>query len=242
MKKSVTTIVILAMLFSMLICGCDFRHKERIEYHEGVEDLERYILDELGDYIWVVNFEKDVPQVPPQQYEPGVAVMNIAFRTRYIYYKSETSRITPIQVIEQVRDLYNQYVSDCSNYNLSGYLVRIRFSVPIDYTPPYEEYAILSNEDYETAKITGDKLTTISLYEPKYMITDYSYPFGQWDELYHITDLEIAELDNYATMDRIIEVADNMPFLKYIVVKDQQTADQASTLRPNVKFVSLSGG
>ena len=40
-------------------------------------------------------------------------------------------------------------------------------------------------------------------------------------------------------MDQIIEVADNMPYLKYIAVKDQDTADEASGLRPDMKFVSV---
>ena len=47
-------------------------------------------------------------------------------------------------------------------------------------------------------------------------------------------------MDEDNSMDQIIEVADNMPYLKYIAVKDQDTADEASRLRPDMKFVGIS--
>ena len=68
----------------------------------------------------------------------------------------------------------------------------------------------------------------------------YYYPFGEWNYFYKISDIRIVTMNKEYSMDQILEVADNMPFLKYIVVKDQQTADQATALRPNVKFVSVS--
>ena len=239
--KRVLVILIIVVFIQSLSFGCDPRHKEIPEYHEEIRELEEYVLDDLGNYIFFSSYERDAVQYPPEKNETGLAYITICFKKSYIYgYNCETER-SPVQIVETVRRRYNQYVSEHENFVLSGYIVKILFSVPIDYNTPYEEYAILSNEDYETAKITGDKLTTISLYEPRYIGLDYTYPFGQWDECYQITDLEIAELDNNATIDRIIEVADNMPFLKYIVVKDQQTADQASALRPDVKFVSVSG-
>ena len=242
MKKSVIAIVSLAIFFSMVFIGCDFRHKERTEYHEGVEDLERYILDDLGDYIHIYSFQKDAWTYSSEERDVDLCYINVIYRESYINDSSKTSDISPIEIVEMVREKYNEFISTNPNDVLSGHMVRVVFSVPIDYYPPEEKYAIISNESSESNIITGDKLTTIRLYEPIYTSLDYTYPFGQWDEFYHITDLEIAELDTYATMDQILEVADNMPFLKYIVVKDQQTADQASALRPDVKFVSVSGG
>ena len=35
------------------------REPEQV-YHEKVEDLERYIIDKLGDYIIIINYSDDV--------------------------------------------------------------------------------------------------------------------------------------------------------------------------------------
>jgi len=77
------------------------------------------------------------------------------------------------------------------------------------------------------------------MHSPKYNDA-YSFPFGDWDYYYKNGGIDVAQMDENSTMDQIIEVADNMPYLKYIAVKDQAVADEASKLRPDVKFVSLS--
>ena len=57
--------------------------------------------------------------------------------------------------------------------------------------------------------------------------------------MYGRSGIETAAMtDN--SYDQIIEVADNIPQLKKIIVHDQQMVDRVSDMRPNVNFVSAA--
>ena len=47
----VACIVLLAMLFNLVGCVRYVKIKKQTEYHEGVSEVEEYVLSELGDYI-----------------------------------------------------------------------------------------------------------------------------------------------------------------------------------------------
>lgn len=57
--------------------------------------------------------------------------------------------------------------------------------------------------------------------------------------MYGQSDVETAAMtDN--SYDQIIEVTDNMPQIKKIIVHDQQMVDAVSAMGPNVNFVSAT--
>ena len=237
MKKSI--IVIISIILSVCIFfGCYYPRERSQVYHENVEDIERYIVDELGDYIIIDGFDPDVYYEPSSRFNGKIAEWYICFRRSYINDEAKTKTVTPISIIERVRFLYNQYVSSHEDYYLDGSVVEMRFNILDNNTPAYVPYAKTTNWDFENVQPSGRELNSVCLLRPD---SNHNYPFafGEWDYYYVHQDIEIAQMDEDSSMDQIIEVADNMPYLKYIAVKDQDTADEASRLRPDVKFVSV---
>ena len=241
-KKSIlSALTIIIALISFTSC-LNLTDKKQTDYHEEIEDLERYILEDLGECIKIYSFEKDAPQYPSDKYEEGLAYINIQFKEDYITDNSWTSKVSPDYIINTVRERYNRYVDENKDYVLSGYVVKVVFCVPIEYAYPYGDYALISNEDYLENSSYGNHLSVLRLSVPIINDNNKDIRFGEWRDFYDESDIAVAVVEDSDSMEHIIEIADNMPFLKYIVVKDHQTADQATALRPNVKFVSVSGG
>lgn len=240
-KKCISYIVILSTL--VYICfasGCYWvwlYRGDRQEYHENVEDLERYILDELGGYIHFYGFDSDCYYPSSSKFSGRMAVLYIAFDRRYINNEYRTTLTSPISIIERIRILYNKYIHDHNNKYLEDCIVSIHIEAPRSSKPPSYRFAEISNLDFETWQPSGKELTTVELYN-SYYGEPLSFAYGEWDYFYDCSDIVIACM-NESTLDQIIEVADNMPFLKYIAVRDHYTVHKASELRPDVKFVSL---
>ena len=239
MKK--TLIVYLSIVLWVLgVTGC-YIHREPVqEYHEQVENIERYIVDRLGEFIIIESFDPDVYRHSSANYKGNYALWTIRFREDYIFDEVKTKEMPPVSIVEQVRVLFNQYTNENRDYNLNDYVVKFSFYLPRYKNPPFEEYAVISNWDFENWKPSGRELNTVCMHNPKYNDA-YSFPFGDWDYYYKNGGIDVALMDENSTMDQIIEVADNIPDLKYIAVKNQAVADEASKLRPNVKFVGLLG-
>ena len=199
------------------------------QYHEDICDLEKYILSEFGEYILF-------DEVNVRTGNSRFVDVRIRFLRQYIYDTNKTNALSPIQVANKVREKYNEYIRENPDYHLSQSEVKLLFIVPNKDGPiEYEPFVEFSN--WSTEEGNHPYLTAVRTY--KGHNGQYSYSFGDWNSLSCFSDIEIAIIDE-SSIDTILEVADNMPFLKYIVVKDQQTADQATALRPNVKFVSVS--
>lgn len=233
-KRIVVFLIILVMFF---VTGCLFPRNEREEYHEPVEDIERYITDRLDDYIYITGFS-EAYVLPSSKLKGKLYTWNITFKNKYINDESKVSNASLSSIIEEVRKLYNEYVSNLADYYLDNCVVEIYFNVRPD-NPPSLRYAAISNWDYENWKPSGRELSTVRMFSLNSTNESYSFPFGDWDYYYKNGGIDVAQMDETSTMDQIIEVADNIPDLKYIAVKNQAVADEASKLRPNVKFVGL---
>ena len=238
MRNIIAILLVTITIFAF--SGCFILREREQVYHDNVNELEKYIIDELGDYIIINGFDPDVYYDPSSRYKGKLAEWNVSFRRQYIYDEAQIEQISPVSIVERVRELYNQYVDSHEDYYLDGYVVEIEFDILDKSNPSYTRYAVISNWDIENYCASGRKLTTVCMHSPKYNDA-YSFPFGDWDYYYKNGGIDVAQMDENSTMDQIIEVADNMPNLKYIAVKNQAVADEASKLRPNVKFVGLLG-
>ena len=239
--KRTLIVYISIVLWVLGVTGCYIHREPEQVYHEKVEDLERYIIDKLGDYIIITNYNDVASWGPGAKYRGNKARWIFLFKEQYIYDASLTSTVSPNYIIDQVRSLYSEYLDNNEDFYINNYVVEIEFDVPNKHLPPSTEYAVISNWDFENWKPSGRELNTVCLYNLNKKNESYSFPFGDWDYYYKNGGIDVAKMDETSTMDQIIEVADNMPDLKYIAVKNQAVADEASKLRPNVKFIVLLG-
>lgn len=235
-RKSQIAICLL-FVWVFLLSGCLSSRDQGCSYDKDVENIENRIVNELGDYLVIKSFNPNVYLASSSKYKGKLAEWNVCFRNEYIYDATKTNLVSPAYVVNRIREIYNQYVSNCSNYFLKDYGVRFIFNIVNKNNPSYIRYACISNIDFELWKPYENELSVVKLYVPK---SDglHSLFFDEWDYFYNCSDIEVAQMDD-STLDQIIEVADNMPFLKYIAVRDHWTANEASKLRPEVKFVSI---
>ena len=218
-------VLIMAIVISIPFSGCFVIEEEQV-YHEGVEELEHYIIDELGDYILFdePTYEDSYIRGDNKQ----TVIWYVVFVRQYIY-GNEVENYPPELVVERTRELYNCYLRDNPDYLLKDYVVEMRFLIPPSMETtnrPYTEFITCSNYDYVKKSVDGE-LTSIEVLN------------GSWNLFFDRKDICSAKMTSCA-LDQIIEVADNMPHLKYILVKDQETAEKASNLRPDMKFYYVS--
>ena len=236
-----TLIVFISLVLVVFgVTGCLTHREPKQEYHKNVADLERYIADKLGDYIIITDYSDDVEFGPGAKYRGNMAIWNVLFREQYINDASLTSTAPLNYIIDQVRALYCEYLDNNKDFYLNNYVVKIIFNVPRKHYAYSTKYAVISNWDFENWKPGGTELNTVCMLNLNSKNGSYSFPFGDWNYYYKNGGIDVAQMDETSTMDQIIEVADNIPDLKYIAVKNQAVADEASKLRPNVKFVGLS--
>ena len=154
----------------------------------------------------------------------------IVYLRQYYYDDERTTKVPPGEVIARFRELYNSFMTSHPDYYLSDYNVVIYFNIPLKQKndmPPFRESGFLTTYDFESWNNKYTQLTGVSLDD------------DLWPYMYGRSGIETAAMtDN--SYDQIIEVADNIPQLKKIIVHDQQMVDRVSDMRPNVNFVSAA--
>ena len=212
-----THILIIVLLIMSIMTGCFMRENTRqTTYHDNVEELEQYILSELGDYIEFSEPSIGTTYSINEGYIEDEIVWHIVFLREYIYDTSKIAECSPGEVIAQFRYLYNSFMKDHSDYYLNDYYVLLFFNIPSkdQYgTPPYRECGYLSNKNPDSLNNKDSALTIVSLED------DY------WAYEYNQSDIEGAVMMENS-MDQIVDVADNMPNIKKIVFMIEMTFPQ----------------
>ncbi|MCR5060710.1 MAG: hypothetical protein K6A80_06730 [Saccharofermentans sp.] len=225
--KNIT--ISLIMIMVVLLSGCHFGDNEPdIFYHDGVKELEEYILSDLGGYIVFSQPEYNSFSSLKCENDDEVVVWHIEFTHQYIYNESEVSSYPPGQIIADFRDLYNSFMADHPYYDLSNYNVIVSVIIPAkqdDDYPPSTICGYLTTYDYESWNHKNNQLICVSL------------PDEYWMHFYDKSDIEIADMSENS-FEQIVEVSDRMSQLNKIIVSNQQMADDLSVIRPNVLYVS----
>ena len=229
-KNKVVIMVFLSLAY--LVSGCLSNADTRqTKYHDNVCELEQFVLSELGDYI---AFQE--PHIGTSYSIEENRTINdeidwqIVYLRQYYYDDERTTEVPPGEVIARFRELYNSFMSNHPDYYLSDYNVVIYFNIPSEKKnemPPFRESGFLTTYDFESWNNKYTQLTGVSLDD------------DLWPYMYGQSGIETAAMtDN--SYDQIIEVTENMPHLKRIIVHDQQMVDEVSAMRPNVNFVSAT--
>ncbi|SCW26844.1 hypothetical protein SAMN02910456_00157 [Ruminococcaceae bacterium YRB3002] len=229
MLKRVINLSFIILFLLTTTCGCfSFGNIGSLDYHENVEELERFILSELGDYIEFYSPSiGSAYSVREGRTVEDEIVWHVVFLREYYFSKEKTSVFSPGEVIACFRNMYNSFMDNHPDYYLSCYNVYIIFDVPAERNgdnPPLHMCGYLTSYDFESWYNKNDQLTGVSLAD------EY------WPYMYGQTDIEIAAMTDNSFV-QIIEVAKKMPYLKKIIVHDQQVVDKASEANPNIVFV-----
>ena len=72
--------------------------------------MERYIVNELDEYIVFNNYDEDNYWSTSSHSREKTATWNVSFRMNYINNETKISQYSPISVVERFRKLYNKYI------------------------------------------------------------------------------------------------------------------------------------
>ena len=202
MKK---IIYICTLLLIVLLTSCKYYDDlPQTDYPEETEDLERYILAELGEYIkFAAPFYND--------YFDGIE-LDVTYIYPYLDDEELITEVPPEYIMERTRELYNSYISDNEVEMLTGQRVVISFSIPgkpkgADH--PYTEIGYVDNYDHISKECTA-LMTNVSLMENY----DWSFFYGKEDIL------SVSVFDS--TEEEIVEILENIPNVNSVYLSENQ--------------------
>ncbi len=222
----------LCFLLIMLLCvpfaGCTRRTTAQTQYHDRIADLERYVLESMGDYI---GFEE------PHYNESNTGnliYMRIYFLTDYLENKEDKSLD---QVVNETRIQINKYMADNPDFFLND-----NYEIVID-------FVILNDVMFSSANPVKSEVATVS---NQTGITDrnnrvfyeYLYTLALEDEDHEyietISDVKMIFLIK-SNITQILDVVDHCQNIERVVVYTSEMAEELNELRPNVTFVVYTG-
>jgi len=71
MRNIIAILLVTITIFAF--SGCFILREREQVYHDNVNELEKYIIDELGDYIIINGFDPDVCYDPSSRYKGKLA-------------------------------------------------------------------------------------------------------------------------------------------------------------------------
>ena len=211
------------------LSGCFSRdyYTTSFKFDKDLKEIKNNIESEFNDYLTLPS---------PSIEELGVndktlfsLVWNVEFKKEYTQINDLSNpKISQVYLIERCREIYNCYIDNHPKSELRKCSVNFVFN-EFDHSSlngdHYLEMASLSNYCYPNSTLS-DHLIMVDM------------KYDDFECLFDHDDIEIVAMQNRSIED-VLELSDKMPYVKYIYVADQQTADEASKLRPNVKFVSI---
>jgi len=222
----------LCLLLIILLCipfvGCTKRITAQTVYHDRIADLERYVLESMGDYI---GFEE--PHYSESK-TGNLIYMRIYFLTDYLENQEDKSLD---QVVNETRIQINKYMADNPDFFLND-----NYEIVID-------FVILNDVMFSSANPVKSEVATVS---NRTGITDrnnrvfyeYLYTLALEDEdleyIETITDAKMIFLIK-SNITQILDVVDHCPNIERVVVYTSEMAEELNELRPNVTFVVYTG-
>ena len=228
MIRRFVLISIIVLLNVQILAGCMFdENRPQTRYHENVEDIEKFLLDELGEYLF---FRKPsigtAYSIDEHRTVNDSITWNVVFRREYIYNEDLVSEVHPGHVISYFFEMYNSYIKEHKDHYLSSYNVDIHFYIPAKNSDEHsDECGELTTYDFESWNNRNTQLTGVSL------------PDEYWPYMYDQSDVETAAMMENSD-NCVIKVVTNMPQLEKIIIHDCQVEDSISEIRPDIEVIS----
>ena len=221
MKKILMLVLIASMLLSMT--GCHKAVPRQSDRHEGIEEFEDEVLQELGDYI---NIGK-----PLLDNESGKMQLCVLFLSDYVASEEMQGSKSYYEVIEEFRLAFNDYYSRNPDWIVSKYQsFYVSFYIAPEglFTTAGSEFiAKLSNKGVSESY---DNLATVD-YSIHTLPDNYRYLMGC--EGVRCTYIN----DEFSSITEIIE---SMPDLSSVYVFDASYVDRLSKLYPDIVFAECT--
>lgn len=212
MKK----IVIVMLLIMMCIVTCCTRVlvvDKQSQYHELTEDLEKYVLYSLSEYIVF-----DEPVIKEDFF-----YCNVTFVSGFA---TDAEEYDYIVIMEETRLLINEYLDNNKEYFLNDlYVVFHFYKAPKVYstggTMPYEKIGQISNRN-------GEEDTDVFI-----SYVNYDYINSETITALHCEDIEEIDLSKKINYDEVLTIVDSLPNLREVEVYSEYK-DKLLNDRPDI--------
>ena len=222
MKKTIVLILIMSVLLSTT--GCHKAVPRQSDRHEGIEEFEDEVFQELGDYISIGK--------PLLDNESGKMQLCVLFLSDYVASEEMQESKSYYEVIEEFRLAFNDYYSRNLDWIDSKYQsIYVSFDIAPEglFTTAGSEFiAELSNKGVSESY---DNLATVD-YSIHTLPDNYRYLMGC--EGVRCTYIN----DEFSSITEIIE---SMPDLSSVYVFDASYVDRLSELYPDIVFAEYNG-
>ena len=221
----VTYLVIFALLFSFAGCVRHVKIKKQTEYHEGVSEVEQFVLAELGDYI--------VFREPIINEEDAVIDWFVVFTTSYMSSESQLEEHPIIETMDRTRVLLNEYLGANPEYFINNYFLNVSFQVAPDKSPQSDVYFAkvgrVMNYSYQTPYEFGSVLNSVDYYGE---LDSENVSFISGDSISEVN----LNYSNIQDADEVLTIIDQMPNIQYVYV-DEELVPELESERPDVTFI-----
>ena len=221
MKKTIVLILLVSMLLSMT--GCHKAVPRQSDRHEGIEEFEDEVLQELGDYISIGA---------PRMYQT-IFQFGVFFLSDYVASEEMQASKSYYEVIEEFRLAFNDYYSRNPDWIDSKYQsIYVSFYIaPEGGLFNTEGSVLIADLSNWGVKESYDNLATVD-YSIHTLPDNYRYLMGcEGVRCIYIND----------EFSSITEIIDSMPDLSSVYVFDASYVDRLSELYPDIVFAEYNG-
>ena len=214
-------IYLLLSIIIVLFCTCSCVKNNR---HEGFEDFEEYVLNEMGEYLY---FEK--PEYVQRTDGDYHVIINMVFKEEYISDNDLVKQVKPIWVMEETRALINEYLNVNKDFIINDHYAFFHFCIAS------EETMFSQLPDTVIGTISNQKTTKVAdeMFDGVFYV-DYGEK-SDWDYLSTCSDIKQINM-NGASKENILVFVDNNPDVESILV-NSDLIDELSELRPDIDFI-----
>ena len=219
MKKILMLVLIASMLLSMT--GCHKAVPRQSDRHEGIEEFEDEVLQELGDYISIGA---------PRMYQT-IFQFGVFFLSDYVASEEMQGSKSYYEVIEEFRLAFNDYYSRNPNWIVSKYsYVLVSFYIAPEGLITSAGSELIADLSTQGVRESYDNLATV----------DYSI-YNSTDNYQYLMSCEGVRCiyidDEFSS---ITEIIDSMPDLSSVYVFDASYVDRLSELYPDIAFAECT--
>ena len=215
MKKTIVLILLVSMLLSMTDC-----HKavpRQSDRHEGIEEFEDEVLQELGDYISIGA---------PRMYQT-IFQFGVFFLSDYVASEEMQESKSYYEVIEELRLAFNDYYSRNPDWIVSKYKsIYVSFHIAPEALLTSAEFEFVAELSNKGVRESYDNLATVN-YSMHTLPDNYRYLMG-------CEGVRCIHIDE--DFSSITEIIDSMPDLSSVYVYDESLLDRLRELYPDIAF------
>ena len=217
MKKTIVLILIMSVLLSTT--GCHKAVPRQSDRHEGIEEFEDEVFQELGDYISIGK--------PLLDNESGKMQLCVLFLSDYVASEEMQESKSYYEVIEEFRLAFNDYYSRNPNWIVSKYsYVLVSFYIAPEGLITSAGSELIADLSTQGVRESYDNLATV----------DYSI-YNSTDNYQYLMSCEGVRCiyidDEFSS---ITEIIDSMPDLSSVYVYDESLLDRLRELYPDIAF------